>query len=104
MKKEWRGITDRCKNGSGLIAEEEPLWYPHLNAVFLETNVSINLVSSAMETFFVGGDETSDKGDKPIEEAPAQAKVKSKKRIGDKIEDKKSSSPKLVASVHIKRT
>ena len=27
LKAEWRKISDRCKNGSGLAAEKEPSWY-----------------------------------------------------------------------------
>ena len=73
----------------------------------------MNLVSGAMETSFVGGDETSDESDKLIEsesedetlhdeESPAQNKGKAKKCIGDKSEGKKSFNPKLVASLHKK--
>ena len=27
LKAEWRKISNRCKNGSGLAAEKEPSWY-----------------------------------------------------------------------------
>ena len=33
-KTEWRKISDRCKNRSGLAPEKEPSWYKILNPIF----------------------------------------------------------------------
>ena len=57
LKKEWKVITDRVKNGSGLAAGEEPEWYQHVNPILAETNEEINPTSSALQTSFVNRDE-----------------------------------------------
>ena len=36
LKAEWRKISDRCKNGSGLAPEKEPSWYKILKPIFSE--------------------------------------------------------------------
>ena len=58
LKKEWKVITDRVKNGSGLAAGEEPEWYHHINPILAETNEEINPTSSALQTSFVNRDES----------------------------------------------
>ena len=34
LKAEWRKISDKCKNGSGLALEKETNWYKILNPNF----------------------------------------------------------------------
>ena len=58
LKKEWKGITDRVKNVSGLAVGEEPEWYQHINPILAETNEEINPTSSALQTAFVNRDES----------------------------------------------
>ena len=58
MKKEWKVIIDRVKNGSGLAAGEEPEWYQHINPILAETNEEVNPISSALQTSFVNRDES----------------------------------------------
>ena len=58
LKKEWKVINDRVKNGSGLAAGEEPEWYQHINPILAETNEEINPTSSALQTSFVNRDES----------------------------------------------
>ena len=58
LKKEWKVITDRVKNGSGLAVGEEPEWYQHINPILAETNEEIDPTSSALQTSFVNRDES----------------------------------------------
>ena len=58
LKKEWKVITDRVKNWSGLAAGEEPEWYQHINPILAETNEEINPTCSALQTSFVNRDES----------------------------------------------
>ena len=58
LKKEWKVITDRVKNGSSLAAGEEPEWYQHVNPILAETNEEINPTSSALQICFVNRDES----------------------------------------------
>ena len=46
LKVEWRRLTERCKNGSGLSPEKELKWFGVLNEVFSETNSEITLAAS----------------------------------------------------------
>ena len=63
LKNEWSAKTIRAKNGSGLEPDEEPYWYQILNPIFTETNKPLNLVSSAMDTSFVGEEDSSASSD-----------------------------------------
>ena len=72
LKSEWRKITDRWRNGSGLAPEGKPTWYDILNNVFAETNEEINLSSCAAETSFADEEvqeyeDDNDKSDKRFE-------------------------------------
>ena len=58
LKKEWKVITDRVKNESGLAAGEKPEWYQHINPILAETNEEINPTSTALQKSFVNRDET----------------------------------------------
>ena len=68
LKKEWKGITDRVKNVSGLAAGEEPEWYQHINPILAETNEEINPTSSALQTAFVNRDESDSESGSEDEE------------------------------------
>ena len=52
LKVEWRRLTDRCKNGSGLSPEKELKWFCILNEVFSETNSEITLATSSQDLSF----------------------------------------------------
>ena len=52
LKKEWKVITDRVKNESGLAAGEKPEWYQHINPISAETNEEINPTSTALQKSF----------------------------------------------------
>ena len=58
LKKEWKVINDRVKNGPGLVAGEDPEWYQHINPILAETIEEINPTSSALQTSFVNRDES----------------------------------------------
>ena len=51
LKVEWRRLTDRWKNGSGL-SPEELKWFCILNEVFSETNSEITLATSSQDLSF----------------------------------------------------
>ena len=52
LKAEWRKISDRCKNGSGLALEKEPSWYKILNPIFSEKNESLHLAEGSEDLSF----------------------------------------------------
>ena len=52
LKAEWRKISDRCKNGSGLALEKEPSWYKILNPIFSEKNESLHLAEGSEDLPF----------------------------------------------------
>ena len=52
LKAEWRKISDRCKNGSGLALEKEPSWYKILNSIFSEKNESLHLAEGSEDLSF----------------------------------------------------
>ena len=52
LKAEWRKISDRCKNGSGLAPEKEPSWYKILNPIFSEKNESLHLAEGSEDLSF----------------------------------------------------
>ena len=41
LKKIWREMEDRPKNGSGLAPEESPLWHSLLDQVLSDTNTNL---------------------------------------------------------------
>ena len=47
LKAEWRKISDRYKNGSGLAPETEPSWYKILNPIFSEKNECLHLAEES---------------------------------------------------------
>ena len=54
LKTKWKDQQDQAKRGSGLASEDEPGWYQHLNPIFSDTNVEINLSSSGNDLSFTG--------------------------------------------------
>ena len=52
LKAEWRKISDRCKNGSGLAPEKEPSWYKILNTIFSGKNESFHLAEGNEDLSF----------------------------------------------------
>ena len=109
LKKEWKVITDRVKNGSGLAAGEEPEWYQHINPILVETNEEINPTSSVLQTSFVNRDESDlesgSEDEEGIEEHDDEneneGETTSSSTAAKKI---KQPAKKLVAAVHQKRS
>ena len=52
LKAEWREISDRWKNGSGLTTKKEPRWYEILNPVFSEKNETFHLAEGRKDLSF----------------------------------------------------
>ena len=52
LKVEWRRLTDRCKNSSGLSPENESKWFCILNEVSSETNSEMTLAASSQDLSF----------------------------------------------------
>ena len=52
LKAEWRKISDRYKNGSGLAPETEPSWYKILNPIFSEKNECLHLAEESEDLSF----------------------------------------------------
>ena len=103
LKKEWRNITDKIKNGSGLAPEKEPDWYLFLNLQLAETKREINVTSGALQTSFVDDVEESEGDECPNEEDL----IPDEDESGDEGEKRRDlgrpNKKKLVTAVHKKR-
>ena len=109
LKKEWKVIADRVKNGSGLAAGEEPEWYQHINPILAETNEEINPTSSALQTSFVNRDESDlesgSEDEEGIEEHDDENENEGETTSSNTVAKKiKQPAKKLVAAVHQKRS
>lgn len=112
LKREWKNITDRIKNGSGLAPGEEPEWYLVMNPILAETNEEINLASSANETSFVNKEYKSGESDSDEDEGTVD-NLEGKNDLNEndgnsstkkgKSETKNKLKAKVVAQVHQKR-
>ena len=69
LKSEWCKFHSRIKRGSGLAPSDEPLWFKHMDPVFIEIIAETRLSFSAHETSFLQEDSESDDSDSNEEDS-----------------------------------
>ena len=81
LKRNWKQIVDRAKDGSGLHVEREPKWFQILHPVMNDTNTGIDdISSSAADTSFVRGEiSNEDESDSNAYEMDFENEVADKK-------------------------